>query len=220
MQVILIEPVENLGSVGDVVKVKNGYARNYLMPKGKVLLATKENQIQFEARRAEIEKENASKRAAAQKESVKVEGKFILIVRQAGEDGRLFGSVNSRDIAEKIVSDLGVTVQKSQIALDKPIKSLGVFSERVVLHPEVSIRVNVNVARSEEEAEEQKQAFLNPKVKKKDGEQEEVSAEAKEEISAEDGEEAAPKKKAKKADAEDDLEAPKKKAKKSKKDSE
>lgn len=167
MEVILIEPVDKLGLVGDVVKVKNGYARNYLIPQGKVLRSNAANKAIFEAKRADIEKENNVKKAAAEKEAAKVNGKFVVIIRQSGDDGRLYGSVAARDIAAA-TSDLGVEITRNQIPLDKPIKYIGVYPERVVLHPEVIVTLNVNVARSAEEAVEAEKEFLNPTKKKED----------------------------------------------------
>lgn len=176
MEVILLESVEKLGNVGDVVNVKNGYARNFLIPQGKVLRATNENKKEFEARKAEIEKKNAEKREAAEKEAKKIEGKFVTIIRQAGEDGRLYGSVSSRDIAEGIVG-LGFEVKRSQISLNQPIKYVGVHVEKLVLHAEVIVDINVNVARSEDEAEQAKKDFLNPKGSKQEEKTEEASKE-------------------------------------------
>jgi len=162
MEVILLERVEKLGNVGDVVNVKNGYARNFLVPQGKVLRATNENKAVFEAKRAEIEKENAKKREAAEKESKKVADKFVVILRQAGEDGRLYGSVSAKDISEAISENLGLQLERGQIYLNHPIKNLGVYLEKVTLHPEVVVNVNVNVARTAEEAKEAEKEFLNP----------------------------------------------------------
>jgi large subunit ribosomal protein L9 len=164
MQVILLERLGRLGKVGDVVNVKDGYARNFLIPQGKVLRATNENKKSFEARRSEIEKENADKRAIAEKEAVKIEGKFVVITRQAGDDGRLYGSVTSRDIAEA-ANAMGLKIERTQIALQNPIKAIGVYPQKIVLHAEVSTNINVNIARSAEEAEAAKAEYLNPKKK-------------------------------------------------------
>ena len=165
MEVILLEPVNKLGNAGDTVEVKNGYARNFLIPQGKVLRANNENKAEFEARRAEIEKENKVKQEAAEKEQAKINNKFIVVVRQAGEDGRLFGSVAAKDVAESLKADYGVEVKRNQINLNKPIKYIGVFTEDVVIHGNVVAKVNVNVARSTDEAKEAEKEFLNPSKK-------------------------------------------------------
>lgn len=169
MEVILLERIEKLGQVGEVVKVKNGYARNFLIPQGKVLRANNENKALFEAQKADIEKANNEKKTVAEKEAAKVEGKFVVLTRQAGEDGRLYGSVSAKDIAE-LVSKLGVEVKKGNVSLNEPIKYLGVYAQKVSLHPEVSVNVNINVARSEDEAKEAEKKFLNP-VEEKNEEQ-------------------------------------------------
>jgi large subunit ribosomal protein L9 len=195
MEVILLERVGKLGAVGSVVKVKDGYARNFLIPQGKVLRATNENKALFESRKADIEKENAKKKAENEKEAVKLEGIFVVVTRQAGDDGRLYGSVNSRDIAEAAVA-AGHTLKRSQIDLNNPIKAIGVYEQKVVLHAEVVVNIRVNVARSEDEAEQARVAYLNPKAAEKT---EEASIEEKEEK---------PKKKSKaKAAAEESAEA-------------
>ena len=162
MEVILLEPVNKLGNAGDIVEVKNGYARNFLIPQGKVLRANNENKAEFEARRAEIEKQNKVKQDATEKEQAKINNKFIVVVRQAGEDGRLFGSVNAKDIADVLQASYGVEVKRNQINLNKPIKYLGIFAEEVVIHGNVIAKVNINVARSEDEAKDAEKEFLNP----------------------------------------------------------
>ncbi|MCE3232561.1 MAG: ribosomal protein [Rickettsiaceae bacterium] len=167
MKVILLGRVGRLGNVGDVVEVKDGYARNFLIPQGKVLRATNENKAYFESKRSDIEKDNAQKRTAAEKESTKIEGKFIVITRQAGDDGRLYGSVTSRDITEAAVAD-GLPIIRNQIALQNPIKAIGVYKQKIVLHAEVIANIFVNIARSAEEAAKAKEEFLNPKVKKEE----------------------------------------------------
>lgn len=179
MEVILLERVGRLGKVGEVVNVKDGFARNFLIPQGKVLRATNANKADFAARRSEIEKENADKRAVAEKAAAKIEGKFVVVTRQAGDDGRLYGSVNSRDIAEAAAAN-GLEIQRSQIALQNPIKAIGVYTQKVVLHGEVNANILVNIARSEEEAEAAKKEFLNPTEKKEAKEEliEETPAEA------------------------------------------
>lgn len=152
MDVILMERVESLGQMGDVVKVKTGYARNYLLPRGKAMRATEENRKQFETRRVHLEAANLERRSEAEAIAGKVNGITVVLVRQAGEAGQLYGSVNARDIAEA-VSAAGFEVTRPQIRLDRPIKTLGLHDVRVSLHPEVVVSVTVNVARSEEEAE-------------------------------------------------------------------
>jgi large subunit ribosomal protein L9 len=154
MQVILLERVENLGVIGDVVKVRDGFARNFLLPQKKALRATDENQKQFEARRAEIEARNAEAKAAAEKASGKVDGESYVLIRQAGEAGQLYGSVSSRDIADEIAKT-GAKVERGAVVLDKPIKTIGVYDVRIRLHAEVFANVKVNVARSADEAERQ-----------------------------------------------------------------
>ena len=151
MQVILLERVDKLGQMGDVVNVKPGFARNYLLPQQKALRATKDNMSLFDARKAELEAENATRRAAASTDAEKLEGLFVPLIRQAGDAGQLYGSVSARDIATE-VSNSGIAVDKRQVRLDQPIKALGLYPIRIDLHPEVSITVTANVARSNEEA--------------------------------------------------------------------
>jgi large subunit ribosomal protein L9 len=156
MEVILLERVEKLGQIGDVVTVKNGFARNYLLPNKKALRANDANKKVFEANRARIEAENANRRAEAEKASKDVDGKSVQLIRQASNVGALYGSVSARDIVEALAGQ-GAHVTKSQIVLDRPIKAIGVHEVRVALHPEVSVTVKVNVARSPEEADLQAQ---------------------------------------------------------------
>jgi large subunit ribosomal protein L9 len=156
MDVILLERIEKLGSIGDVVKVKNGYARNFLLPNGKALRANESNRKVFEANRATIEAQNDERRAAAVEESKKVDGARIQLIRQASNAGQLYGSVSARDLAEALEAQ-GHKIAKNQIVLDKPIKAIGVQEVRIALHPEVSVTISVNVARSPEEAELQAQ---------------------------------------------------------------
>jgi large subunit ribosomal protein L9 len=158
MEVILLERVEKLGAIGDVVKVKDGFARNYLLPNKKALRANENNRKVFEANRARIEADNAAKRAEAEKGSKDVEGKSVQLIRQASNVGHLYGSVSARDIAEAL-EGVGAKVAKSQVVLDKPIKALGVHEVKIALHPEVAVTVKVNVARSPEEAELQAQGI-------------------------------------------------------------
>jgi len=156
MEVILLERVEKLGGIGDVVKVKNGFARNYLLPNKKALRANESNRKVFEANRAKIEEDNASKRSDAEKAAKGVEGKTVKLIRQASNVGHLYGSVSVRDIAEALEAE-GAHVTKSQVVLDRPIKAIGVHEVKVALHPEVAVTVKVNVARSPEEADLQAQ---------------------------------------------------------------
>ena len=158
MEVILLERVEKLGQIGDVVTVKNGFARNYLLPNKKALRANESNRKVFEANRARIESDNAEKRVEAEKASKGVEGKSIQLIRQASNVGALYGSVSARDIVEALEAE-GAKVSKSQIVLDRPIKAIGVHEVKVALHPEVSVTIKVNVARSPEEAELQAQGL-------------------------------------------------------------
>ena len=152
VEVILLERVEKLGQMGQVVKVKPGFARNYLLPQKKALRSTKENRALFESRRVQLEAANLERRAEAAEIGGKLEGLQIVIVRQAGESGQLYGSVSARDIAEAVTA-AGFTIGKRQVVLDRPIKSAGLHSVRIVLHPEVSVTVTANIAQSAEEAE-------------------------------------------------------------------
>jgi len=156
MEVILLERVEKLGAIGDVVKVKDGFARNYLLPNKKALRANDSNRKLFESNRARIEEENATKRSDAEKASKAVEGKSVKLIRQASNVGHLYGSVSARDIAEAL-EGVGAKVAKSQVVLDHPIKAIGVHEVKIALHPEVAVTVKVNVARSPEEADLQAQ---------------------------------------------------------------
>lgn len=151
MDVILLERIESLGQMGEVVKVKPGFARNFLLPKQKALRATKENREVFEKRRVQLEADNLKRREEAEKVGAKLNGLKITIVRQAAESGALYGSVTLRDIADEITA-AGFTVQKSQVLLAQPIKEIGVHDVRIGLHPEVRVTITVNVGRSTEEA--------------------------------------------------------------------
>jgi len=156
MDVILLERVEKLGAIGDVVKVKDGYARNFLLPNKKALRSNEANRKVFEANRARIESDNASRRADAETEAKTFNDTTVTLIRQASNTGQLYGSVAVRDLVDALVAD-GHKVGKSAIVLDKPIKAIGLYEVRVALHPEVSVAVKVNVARSPEEAEMQAQ---------------------------------------------------------------
>ena len=154
MQVILLERVENLGGIGDEVKVRDGFARNFLLPQKKALRANEANRKVFEARRAEIEARNAETRSVAEKSSKTIDGQSYVLIRQAGEAGQLYGSVSSRDIADEIAKS-GAKIDRAAVVLDKPIKTIGMYDVRVRLHAEVMAHVKVNVARSQDEAERQ-----------------------------------------------------------------
>jgi len=154
VELILLQRVEKLGQMGDVVKVKPGYARNYLLPQKKALRASKDNLAIFEKQRAQLEAQNLKRREEAERIAERVVGLSVVIIRQAGESGSLYGSVSARDVAEACGA-AGLTIDRSQVILEHPIKTLGVVPVRVALHPEVYISVAVNVARSPEEAERQ-----------------------------------------------------------------
>ena len=151
MEVILLERVEKLGQMGDIVKVKPGYARNYLLPRAKALRATDANKAQFEAQRAQLEADNLKLRQEADAVASKLNGLSVTLIRQAGEAGQLYGSVNARDISAQVTA-AGFTVNRNQVKLTDPIKTLGLFDVSVSLHPEVSVTVTANVARSADEA--------------------------------------------------------------------
>jgi large subunit ribosomal protein L9 len=154
MDIILLERVEKLGQMGDVVSVKPGYARNFLLPQGKAQRATKANLAEFEAGRVQLEAANLDRRNDAQAAADKMDNISVVLIRAASEASQLYGSVNSRDIADA-VSAAGYTVTRSQVVMDRPAKSLGIFDYRIRLHPEVSVNVAVNIAQSQEEAEAQ-----------------------------------------------------------------
>jgi len=154
MEIILLERVENLGQMGDLVTVKPGYARNFLLPKGKALRATEENKKRFETERAQLEADNLARKGEAEEMARKMEGLSVSLIRAASEMGQLYGSASSRDISD-LVTNAGFTISKNQVDLNTAIKTLGLFDVRVVLHPEVSVNVTVNIARSEDEAAEQ-----------------------------------------------------------------
>jgi large subunit ribosomal protein L9 len=151
MEIVLLQRIEKLGQMGEVVSVKDGYARNFLLPQGKALRATKPNLASFETERAQLEAHNLERRGEAEAVAEKLEGQQFVIIRQASEAGSLYGSVTARDVAE-IATEGGFTVERRQVVLDRPVKELGLHPVRVVLHPEVTATVSVNVARSEEEA--------------------------------------------------------------------
>jgi len=154
MQIILLERIGGLGQMGDVVKVRDGFARNFLLPKGKALRATKDNLVRFESDRSQLEARNLEQKKEADAVGVKLAGKRFIVLRQASDAGHLYGSVSTRDISD-LITEGGFTMARSQIMLDRPIKALGQHKVRVRLHPEVEVGVIVNVARTLEEAERQ-----------------------------------------------------------------
>jgi len=154
MQVILLERVGRLGQMGDVVKVRDGFARNFLLPRGKALRATKTNLTHFEHRRAHLEAENLEQKKEAEAVATKLDGESFVALRQASDSGQLYGSVSTRDIAD-LVTEGGFSIGRNQVLLDRPIKTLGQHPVRVSLHPEVEIWVKINIARTIEEAERQ-----------------------------------------------------------------
>ena len=154
MKVILLERVGRLGTIGDEVNVKDGFARNFLLPQGKALRASENNRAKFEAERQTIEARNAERRTEAEKNAATLDGKTIVMVRQAGETGQLYGSVSARDIADALLAD-GATIERNQVDLEGPIKVVGLHEVPLNLHAEVSVTITVNVARSSDEAERQ-----------------------------------------------------------------
>lgn len=154
MDVILLERVAKLGQIGDTVKVKDGFARNFLLPNGKALRATEANKKKFEGMKAQIEAQNLERKNEAEAVAKKLDGKSVVLVRQAGETGQLYGSVSTRDIADALTKD-GFTVERRQIVLNAPIKLIGLHALPVSLHPEVEVKITVNVARTPDEAERQ-----------------------------------------------------------------
>jgi len=154
MQVILLQRVGRIGQMGDVVNVRDGFARNFLLPQKKALRATKENLAKFEGQRSQLEATNLEQKKEAEAVSGKLDGKIFLAIRSAGDTGQLYGSVSTRDIAE-VVTAGGFTIDRNQVVINKPIKTLGLHDARVQLHPEVLVKVTLNVARSADEAERQ-----------------------------------------------------------------
>jgi large subunit ribosomal protein L9 len=169
VDLILLERIEKLGQMGQIVKVKPGYARNYLLPQKKAMRATKENLAYFDTQRAQLEANNLSRKSEAGEVATKLEGLSVTLIRQAGESGQLYGSVAARDIAEA-VTKAGFTVDKQQIVLDRPIKTLGLHRLRVMLHPEIVSTITANVAQSEEAARMQA-AGIDP-LRERDEEEE------------------------------------------------
>src|ERR1700744_4924837 len=196
MKVILLERVEKLGQMGDEVKVKDGFGRNYLLPQKKALRATKANREYFQTQKSQLEARNLENKKEAEKIAKQLDGKTFMLLRQAGDRGQLYGSVPPRDIADAISAG-GVTVSRTQVPLDKAIKHIGLVPVQVVLHPEVRVTINLNVARTEDEAERQAKG---EDVLAERGAEEEAAAEAAKQAEALFEEGAAPK-------AEDDGEA-------------
>lgn len=201
MDIILLERVENLGTIGDIVTVKNGYARNFLLPNKKALRANEANKKVFEANRQQIEADNETKRKEAEAASGGIDGKQIVLIRASSASGQLYGSVSVRDIVEALNAD-GAPVEKSMVILEKPIKTLGVFDVRIRLHPEVNVTIQANVARSDDEADLQKDG-VDVIAQMFEDDQAELAAAALSPDSEDDGEEAV----AADADAEADAEA-------------
>jgi large subunit ribosomal protein L9 len=154
MQVILLQRIGRLGQMGDVVNVKNGYARNFLLPQKKALRATEDNKKVFDGKRAQLEAANLEHKKEAEAVAAKIEGKSFVLIRAAGDTGQLYGSVSTRDVAEVITAG-GFTVDRNQVVLEKPIKALGVTAAKVQLHPEVLSNITLNIARSQDEADKQ-----------------------------------------------------------------
>jgi large subunit ribosomal protein L9 len=177
MEIILLERVDNLGQMGDVVTVKNGYARNFLLPQRKALRATDANKAHFEAQRAQLEAENLERRNEAEQVAAKLEGFAVVLIRQASESLQLYGSVTARDIASA-ATEAGVGIDRRQVKLDRPIKTIGLHEVVVTLHPEVSVNVTVNVARSDDEAKFQAKGGVVTAEGEEDLTAEEAAAEA------------------------------------------
>jgi large subunit ribosomal protein L9 len=156
MEIILLERIEKLGAIGDVVTVKDGYARNFLLPNKKALRSNNSNKRLFEANRAKIEADNAARRGDAEAAAKDVDGTQIILIRQSSNSGQLYGSVSVRDIVDQLHADGVTAVSKAMVILERPIKTIGLFEVRVALHPEVSVTIKINVARSPEEANLQK----------------------------------------------------------------
>jgi large subunit ribosomal protein L9 len=154
MEVILLERISRLGQMGDTVKVKDGYARNFLLPKGKALRANEANRKKFEGQRVQLEARNLERKSEASKIAETLDGKSFVVVRSAGETGQLYGSVSTRDIAELLTAE-GFSVGRNQIELNQPIKAIGLTNVAIALHPEVEVTITLNIARSADEAERQ-----------------------------------------------------------------
>jgi large subunit ribosomal protein L9 len=175
MQVVLLERIEKLGKMGDVVKVKDGFARNFLLPRKKALRATSDNIARFEKQRGELEKQSDEQKGQAAQIAERLEGKLFVVIRQAGDSGQLYGSVSTRDIADA-VNVTGFSIDRTDVQLDRPIKTLGLHKITIVLHPEVKAAVTVNAARSAEEAERQARGEVVTRLT--EAEEAEIAAEA------------------------------------------
>lgn len=203
MDVILLERIENLGQIGETVKVRPGFARNFLLPQKKALRATEANQAAFEKDRARLEAEDLKRRTDAEALSARIDGLNVVMIRQAGDSGQLYGSVSARDVAEAVSEKSEVPIERAHVALDKPIKTLGLHDVRIRLHADVGIGVNVNVARSEAEAEIQAQAGRTVSVEEQRQMAEAASEEIEEILAEADATE-----EAKSEDASEDVENP------------
>ncbi|WP_273791080.1 MULTISPECIES: 50S ribosomal protein L9 [unclassified Bartonella] len=184
MDIILLERIPRLGQMGDIVSVKDGYARNFLLPQGKALRANEANKKHFEVQRAQLEARNLERKSEAQKIAEKLDGQSFIVVRSAGETGQLYGSVSTRDIAE-IITDEGFSIGRNQIELNHPIKMIGLHTITLSLHPEVQISVIINVARSTSEAQRQAEGETLTSAKEIYNIQEELLEESQEELLAE-----------------------------------
>ena len=158
LDVILLERVENLGQMGQVVKVRPGFARNFLLPQKKAMRATKANLAHFENQRTQLEAQNLTRKSEAEQVAAKLNGLKVVLIRQAGESGQLYGSVSARDLSDAVTA-AGFTITRGQVTMEKPIKTLGLFPLRVVLHPEVAVQVMANIAQSADEADMQAQGI-------------------------------------------------------------
>jgi large subunit ribosomal protein L9 len=176
VDLILLERVEHLGQMGQIVKVRPGYARNFLLPQKKALRATKDNLAYFETRRTQLEAQNLKRKGEAEEVAAKLQGLKVVLIRPAGESGQLYGSVSSRDIADAVTAS-GFTVGRQQVVLDRPIKSIGLHPVKVALHPEVAVTVTANVAQSEDAAKMQ-EGGLDPLAVRDEDEQGEAEDEA------------------------------------------
>lgn len=193
MDVILLERIARLGQMGDVVKVRDGYARNFLLPQGKALRANEANRKRFESQRTQLEARNLERRNEAQAVADKLDGESFILVRAAGETGQLYGSVSTRDIAETL-TEAGFTVGRNQVELNTPIKAIGMHTVEIALHPEVEVKITLNIARSADEAERQAKGedlTSAEAIYGVDEEEEARAEEVAEEIAEEAGEEAA-----------------------------
>jgi len=193
MDVILLERIARLGQMGDVVKVRDGYARNFLLPQGKALRANEANRKRFESQRTQLEARNLERRNEAQAVADKLDGESFILVRAAGETGQLYGSVSTRDIAETL-TEAGFSVGRNQVELNTPIKAIGMHTVEIVLHPEVEVKITLNIARSADEAERQAKGedlTSAEAIYGVDEEEEARAEEVAEEIAEEAGEEAA-----------------------------